>query len=189
MDYPENFTSMRSHEDQITKDSLGFLFSQEHLLDHLEMIDVSMQALHYFAVEKGHIIEGPNDLAVKLLGIRIFNASASAHKLSLAGYYQSATVFLRDILETLFLLDYFRMHPEKIEVWRTCSDKERQDLFGPVTIRKALDERDGATGKKRKEIYKLYSQLGTHATPVGFAMLRKKVVRSTNLARSQISPF
>ena len=47
-------------------------------------------------------------LTIQLFGIRLFNASASALALMLAGYYQNSLTLLRDLLETGFLLHYFR---------------------------------------------------------------------------------
>jgi hypothetical protein len=106
----------------------------------------------------------------QLLGIRLFNAAASGVKLALSGYYQTAFQQARDIMETGFLLDFFRTWPDKIEVWRTSDRPTRRRLFDPVKIRLALDERDGETEMKRKKQYDALSELASHATFRGFRM-------------------
>jgi len=42
-----------------------------------------------------------------MLGIRLFNGAAAVLKLCLSGYYQTAALQARDLLETVFLLDLF----------------------------------------------------------------------------------
>lgn len=51
------------------------------------------------------------------------------------------------------------------------SDRDRKIAFKPITIRDALDKRDGFTTMKRKESYELLCKLAGHATPEGAVML------------------
>ncbi len=107
---------------------------------------------------------------MQLLGIRLFNAAASGVKLALSGYYQTAFHQARDIMETGFLLDYFRTSPEQREVWKRSDRKMRHELFDPVKIGIALDERDGDPRKRRAEEYNKLSELASHATFRGFSL-------------------
>ncbi|MGE8941828.1 hypothetical protein ACO2I3_07945 [Leptospira interrogans] len=50
-------------------------------------------------------------------------------------------LILRDVLETVFLVDYFRMKRSAITKWRMA------------------DQCDGFTNKKRPKIYELFSEL------------------------------
>src|SRR5262249_40126330 len=100
--------------------------------------------------------------------IRLFNASASTLKLALSGYYQTAALQARDLLETAFLLDLFTHDRTLIPAWRTDANDTR---FRPMNVRKLLDDRDGFAGKKRFEAYKLLCDIAGHPNPAGFRLL------------------
>jgi hypothetical protein len=66
-----------------------------------------------------HTSRSDAEATTQMLGVRLFNAAASGLKLALSGYHQTAFNQARDIMETGFLLDYFRTSPDKIQVWKT----------------------------------------------------------------------
>ena len=72
-----------------------------------------------------------------------FNAFGASLKLALSGYSQNSALILRDVLETVFLTDYFAGDRTLIERWRFADKKARIKDFGPVRVREALDARDG----------------------------------------------
>ncbi len=113
------------------------------------------------------------DLKVaQLLGMRTFNALGSSLKLALSGYNQNSALIMRDILETVFLLDLFKGDRSLIEQWRFANKKSRMKEFGPAKVRKTLDARDGLTTKKRFEIYEMFSELAAHPTMKSAWMMR-----------------
>ena len=83
-------------------------------------------------------------------------------------------MLLRDVLETVFLMGLFRTDRLAIERWRKADAKTRRRDFAPAAVRKALDDRDGFTKRKREEMYRLFSELAGHPSMEGFAMLRPK---------------
>lgn len=101
---------------------------------------------------------------VQLLGMRTFNAFGGSVKLALSGYSQNSALILRDVLETVFLIDYFAGDRTLIERWRFADKKARLRDFGPVKVREALDARDGFTNKKRFAMYEMFSELAGHPT-------------------------
>ncbi|MGF1628698.1 MAG: hypothetical protein ACFCUT_04455 [Kiloniellaceae bacterium] len=107
-----------------------------------------------------------------MLGIRTFNAFGASLKLALSGYVQNSALIQRDVLETVFLLSLFGGDRSLIEAWRTSDKKERMKRFSPIRVREALDERDGHTGKKRAEIYEMFSELAGHPNMKSIYMLR-----------------
>ncbi len=109
---------------------------------------------------------------IQVLGVRIFNAFGASVKLALSGYGQNSALIMRDIMETVFLLDLFEGDREVIERWRCADKKERMKNFSPVRVRTALDARDGFQGKKRAELYDLFSELAGHPTMKSVAMMR-----------------
>lgn len=111
---------------------------------------------------------------IKILAMRSFNAFASSIKLSLSGYSQNAVLLMRDILETVFLLDLFHTDWPAVRRWRLADDKNRWKEFSPVSVRKKLDDRDGFDGKRRDAHYKLFSQLAGHPTMQSPIMMRPK---------------
>ena len=107
---------------------------------------------------------------MQLLGIRLFNAGASGLKLALSGYYQTAFHQARDIMETGFLLDFFRTSPDQRAVWQRADRPTRRKLFDPVKIRIALDARDGDTTRRREAEYNKLSEFASHVTMRGFGL-------------------
>ena len=62
--------------------------------------------------------------------------------------------------------------PTNQRMARALSDRDRKKNFSPAAIRDALDKRDGFTEQMRRKAYDDFCRLATHATPVGFALLR-----------------
>ena len=92
-------------------------------------------------------------------------------KLGLSGYHQNSALILRDVMETVFLLDLFA-DASLIERWRFADKKARMRDFSPVKVREALDARDGFTSKKRFEMYELFSELAGHPNMNSHLMMR-----------------
>jgi hypothetical protein len=94
--------------------------------------------------------------------------------LLLRGYYQSAVLPIRDIVETSFLLHYFGLDRAKIKEWRHSDDKALRKNFKPSKLRKALDARDGFTSGMRDKAYWFLSEYGVHPTPAGAKLITLK---------------
>lgn len=113
------------------------------------------------------------DLKVaQVLAMRCFNAFAASLKLALSGYGQNSTLIMRDVMETMFLLDLFRGDRALIELWRFADKKTIDAQFSPLKVRMALDTRDGSNPGKRAEIYKRFSELAAHPTMKSDLMMR-----------------
>ena len=170
--FPENFDLLSSGEDNIRAISKRAIEASEDLSLHANMIERAMTVLDHMAKRRPHSDE--DELVLQMLAARLFNSGASAMKLLMGGFYQSAVMIMRDILETTFLLDFFHSQSDQIAIWRGCDEKQRLDQFGAAKIRTALDNRDGYTERKRAAAYHLLCQLGTHPTYPGFQMLQAK---------------
>lgn len=166
---PENFTSLHKEEEQIRVDSLRLIERDVSLSDHLAMIHESMDIIYALAHDHDNTTE--DELTIQYLGLRLFNSAASSLKLSLSGYYQSAVMLLRDVFETVALLDYMRTFPDQIAVWKASDKRQRIAKFSPKAIREALDKQDQFTSNRRKEMYDLLSEYASHATAPGFKLL------------------
>lgn len=169
MSLPDNLSSLHGEEERIRVESLQSIEDTPHLKDHISAIHASMAVI--FAIAQGHEHQSNDEKIIQYLGLRTFNNCASALKLGLSGYYQSAFALVRDVYETVLLLDYFRSYPEKITVWESADKKARLKDFGPAVIRKALDDRDGHSKQKRKYIYDRLSEYASHATAPGFILV------------------
>lgn len=112
-----------------------------------------------------------NELTIKYIGSRVFNAGISALHDCLSGYYQVSFSIQRDLIEIQFLLDLFRTYPEKIKEWREANDSKLKKDFGPASVRDLLDERDKFSEKKRASRYQLYCKYATHMTYAGFTLI------------------
>ncbi|MDO9372499.1 MAG: hypothetical protein Q7U07_07930 [Gammaproteobacteria bacterium] len=177
---PENLSSLHIHEEEIRATSLKLIDNNPDLREHLSMIHGAMAIIYTMAHD--HASATDDELTVQYLGLRLFNSAASSIKLGLSGYYQSAFALVRDVFETVALLDYMRSNPNKIAVWKSSDTKQRMANFGPGAIRKALNERDHFSGNKRKETYDRLSEYAAHATAPGFQLLASDGL-------GQIGPF
>ena len=181
MDATENLRSLHRHEEELRAKSLAAVGSRPDLRDHFALVGEAMDVIYAFSRDHPHASD--DEMTLQLLGIRLFNAAGASLRLGLAGYYQKAFDQVRDILETYFLVDYLRTHPEKIAEWKAADKKARIARFGPGLVRNALDQRDGFTGGARKRIYDLISEHASHASYAGFSL----VTNAQNLG--QIGPF
>jgi hypothetical protein len=177
---PENLISLHKHEEQIRADGLRFIEAHQNLNDHLAMIHGSMAVI--YALAHDHANASEDELTIQYLGLRLFNSAASSLKLCLSGYYQAAFALVRDIFETVGLLDYLHTNPSQIAVWKASDKKQRIAEFGPGAIRNALNSRDQFSSNTRKEMYDRLSEYASHATAAGFQLLAPEGL-------GQIGPF
>ena len=157
-----------AHEEKLRAESMALIESDPDFGRRLEMIEKAMAIIFMFTID--HTSRTADENTAQMLGVRLFNAAGAGLKLALSGYYQPAFHQARDILETGFLLDYFRTSPAQISVWRTSDRAMRRKFFDPVKIRIALDDRDNDTEKRREAEYNKLSELASHATYRGFSL-------------------
>jgi hypothetical protein len=166
---PANLESLHIGEEQLREKALGFIGGDARLQLHLALVEAAMDLADVFR----QFDTGDENLKVaQLLGMRTFNAFGASLKLVLSGYSQNGALILRDVLETVFLLDLFAGNRALIERWRFADKKARMKEFSPVKVREALDSRDGFTSMKRSEIYELFSELAGHPTMKSSWMMR-----------------
>lgn len=169
MSIPDNLSALHRGEEELRAESLRRIAELPDMAAHLHLIERTMDLI--YALLPSTEVTDEEELHLGNLGIRCFNALASSLKLMLSGYYQAAALHVRDLLETTFLLDYFTIDPGLMTKWRTMSDRDRKTAFKPITVRDALDRRDGFSTMKRKAAYELLCKLAGHATPEGAIML------------------
>ena len=121
------------HEEKLRRESMALIEADPELSRRLEMVQKAMALIFGYTIE--HTSRSEDETTVQLLGIRLFNAAASGIKLALSGYYQTAFHQARDIMETGYLLDYFRTSPTQRAVWKQGDSRTRRKLFDPVIIR------------------------------------------------------
>lgn len=155
MTIADNLLMLQVEEDRIRSVSLNHIGQHDNLRLHADAIEAAMSVIEHFTV--GWTTSDLDELTVQHLGIRLFNAAASALRLLLCGYYQNSTAQLRDLLETAFLLDYLRTAPGLVATWRDARGATDRDQFRPVKVRESLDTRDGFKERKRAEHYRLLS--------------------------------
>jgi hypothetical protein len=168
---PENLILLHNEEEQLRAKSLAAIQEDKELLLHLNIVEAAMDVCNTLRQFK---TDDENLKVIQLFGMRMFNAFAASIKLIMSGYYQKGGLVMRDILETVFLADYFRTDPQEITRWRFADKKEQMQSFRPIHIREALDKRDGYTSKKRAELYEMFSELAGHPNMKSAMMLRPK---------------
>lgn len=170
---PENFDLLHQGEEQVRRMTIDLIEGDDDLSQHMVLIEAAMDLLNRFSMAVPPN-EDEDAKAVRLLGMRVFNGFGSSFGLVASGYYQTAAMVARDLLETVFLLDYLHDHPVKIAIWRTADEKVRKKEFAPAKVRISLDDRDGFTAKKREAAYSLLCELAAHPTYFGLRMLVPK---------------
>jgi hypothetical protein len=178
----DNLTSLHNQEEKLRAGSLATITADAALSDHWNLVAEAMNAIWAFTHD--HVHGSEDELALQLLGIRLFNAAAASIKLALSGYYQKAFDQVRDGLETSFLVDYLSTYPAEIDESRRADQKKRMSRFGAARIRSVLDKRDGYTSGERKRIYGIFSEYATHASYPGLTLI---TTGPTNMA--QVGPF
>jgi len=119
---PDNLTSLHKEEERIHADSLRLIEKNPNLHGHLSMIHGAMAII--YALAHDHANANDDELTVQYLGLRLFNSAASSLQLTLSGYYQSALALVRDIFETVALLDYMGSHPDQPSGRRATRNSE-----------------------------------------------------------------
>lgn len=165
---PTNFYSLHKGEEELRRKALSLINEDSKLLLHMKIIE---EAMNLSDLLRTYSSDDEDFKVIQIFGMRIFNAFGASLKLVLSGYTQNGAIILRDILETVFLLDLFG-DQSLIAKWRFADKKTTRELFSPAAVRKALDSRYGHTGKKREELYKLFSELAGHPTMKSSWMMR-----------------
>ena len=166
---PENLQNLHAQEEFLRDRALEVMAADKSLELHVGVVENAMDVADLLR----QIPTGDEDMKViQVLGMRTFNAFGASLKLALSGYAQNSALIMRDILETVFLLDLFSGDRTLIEQWRVADDKTRMRYFSPVAVRKALDERDGFHGRKREKVYRIFSELAAHPTVASVFMMR-----------------
>lgn len=167
--FPANLTRLYADEESLREKALDLIVRDERLQLHLGVVEAAMDVadmLRQFPTNDEDV------KVIQLLGMRSFNAFAASVKLVLSGYGQNSALILRDVLETVFLIDHFAGNRGLIMRWRFADKKTRRDEFSPVKVREALDARDGFTEKKRFAVYELFSELAGHPNMKSAFMMR-----------------
>lgn len=180
--FPKNFVRLHRDENSKRQQSIEAIENSEDLVCHVRVLHASMDLIAIYSGQ--HSPQNDDELTIQLIGCRLFNGGAVALSTLLSGYYQPSALQQRDLLETVFLLDYFTIESSLIEKWRMSNEKARRQAFSPATVRKHLDTRDGYSERKREAAYKRLCELAGHATPGGFRMLRPETG-----APAHIGPF
>jgi hypothetical protein len=142
-----------------------YICGNAELRHHVELINGALDFIDTLITAESHRDE--DELAVFRLAARCFNSGAASLRLLRCAYWQRGFALVRDLLETVFLLDLLISDRLLLREWRSLAEKERERRFRPVKVREQLDARDGFTGKRRAEAYQLLSHYAAHPTPEG----------------------
>ena len=166
---PQKLAALYDGEETLRHKALNVLKHNNNLEQHLIVVEAAMDIADAFR----QFDTDDEDLKVlQVLGMRTFNAFGASLKLTLSGYHQNSALVMRDVLETVFLVDLFSRDHSMIQEWRFANRKTIQQKFSPVKVREKLDKLDGFTAQKRKERYQLFSELAGHPTMKSAWMMR-----------------
>jgi hypothetical protein len=165
----ENLQRLWAAEDQLWAWAIEVVHKQDHLLDFLEFIETYMSCVEQM---RRVVPDGDRHFALASLFLRTFDDLSHALRYCMSGNYRGSAMYLRDLLETDFLLDYLMAENGRPEAWLKASDEDIRTLYAPSSVRTALDQRDGFTERKRKQRFDILSVLGVHPSPKGLELNR-----------------
>jgi hypothetical protein len=166
---PDKLAGLHIGEEKLRIKALELIAANPQLSLHVAAVE---QAMDLADLLRQYKTKDEDLRVIQMLAMRTFNAFGASMKLALSGYVQNSALIMRDILETVFLIDLFYGERALIEIWRFADKKARLKDFRPVSVREALDKRDGFTSRKRAEIYEMFSELAGHSTMKSVAMMR-----------------
>ena len=158
---PQNLASLHSAEEHLRQKARSMIADDPRLQLHLAVTEAAMDLADML---RQFNTSDENLKVAIILGMRTFNAFAASIKLALSGYHQNSALILRDVMETVFLLDLFAGDPSLIERWRFADKKARMKDLSPVKVREALDDRDGSHRKSALRCTSCF--LNSPATPI-----------------------
>ena len=123
---PTNLARLYAGEEQLRDRAISIVAGDVSAQLHLASIEAAMDLAD---VLRQYDTADEDLKVIQVLGMRTFNAFGASLKLALSGYSQNSVLILRDVLETVFLIDYFSSDRSLIERWR-LSDKKT--LIGQV---------------------------------------------------------
>ena len=168
---PQRLSNLHTAEELFREEAKLLIEADLRFSLHLNAVE---QAMDLADVLRQFPTENEDLKVVQVLGMRLFNAFGASVKMALSGYGQNSALVMRDILETVFLIDLFKGDQLAISRWRHADKKARMQHFSPVRVRETLDKRDGFSGKKRAEMYEMFSELAGHPTMKSHLMMRPK---------------
>ena len=161
--------ALNAEEENLREKTLELVARDSRLQLHISVIEDAMDLANMF---RQYPTNDEDEKVIQILGMRTFNDFCASLKLVLCGYYLNSAMVMRDILETVFLLDLFKGDRTQIERWRLADHKERKKKFSPAPVRETLDRRDGSRSKKRAKLYKCYSEYAAHPTMKSIFLMR-----------------
>lgn len=164
-----NLLSLWAEEDRLVQWAKARIEVEQYLIDHLDLIETYMDCVD---VVRQNLPRGERFVALGGLFLRTFDSMGHAVRAAMSGNYTGCVMYCRDLIETGFLLNYLMDDDARPTAWLNSDIKTVRKEYKPVTIRMALDRRDGFTRKKREEHYNRLSVLGSHPTPQAFAVKR-----------------
>ena len=167
-----NFDRLHHKELCLRKEAVAITQNNLKLTLHL---DVPERAMTSAKVVIAYPREDQDFKAIKVLSARMFNAFGASLNLLLAGYHQKSAMIMRDLMETMFLMDLFKTDHASIERWRCANSNKSKREFFPAEVRKALDARDGDKTGNRGQAYKMLCELAAHPTLGTQYMLRPEL--------------
>jgi len=157
----DNLDRLHHTELCLRKEALEIMQNNLSLRLHL---DVAERTMTLAKMIYSSPVEDQDFKVIRMLSARLFNAFGACANLLLSGYHQKGAMIMRDVMETMFLIDLFKSDHTAIKRWRCANDNKSKREFSPVKVREVLDARDGVDTPKRSEAYKMLCELATHPT-------------------------
>lgn len=166
---PENLRHLWAEEDRLLGWAAEIISDIPHLSDQIEHVVCYMDCVESLRKTRGR---GDRFYGFVSLFIRNFDNFGGALRSCMSGRYRASAMYLRDALETDFLLDDLITDADRFAEWFNATPQTIRKKFAADAVRRRLDERDGFSERKRLKRYELLSALGAHPSPQGIQLYK-----------------
>lgn len=176
LEIPENILSVLGEENRIREKSLKEVQNNIELQDHVKIIDSGINLIMWISTERKH--QNEEEEVLRQRGMRLGNDFTADVNLIFAGYYHVASMLIRSIEESSYLLFYFEEDRVRILEWRDASLQESLRKYPPRILRESFKKRMEEHGSDQAQqdsldvSYQFYCELGTHPSPEDWRLFR-----------------
>jgi hypothetical protein len=109
--------------------------------EDLVLLGDSMHAIYLSATCAERCLGGPHN--IEYIGARVYNLSAAAYNLIVAGFYDEAQSLIRSIGEISNILSLSVCDHASFEEWLVSDKQKRISSFSPAKVRKMVERSNG----------------------------------------------
>jgi hypothetical protein len=180
----DKLIGLATHEDRVHALSMQKAQTDPDLRVSFELLELTIDVM--FLLAKGELTTD-DEKTLSTLCARVFNSIVAARRVAFCGYPLTGFSILRELLDTLTLLHYFRADPAAIARWRQVQPGEPLGEWSAYKMRMRIQKTRPSAATFLQDEYARYSHYVAHTTYASLLILPGPRARRC-LVRMQASP-